>query len=529
MGAITDWIFRFLPAKDGKAYGGKAPASVDDELEKLTAQFLSDISGRITPARLKTILENADQGMPEEQALLCQIIQEREPVIAAHLQTRKLAVTGCGWEILSDKANQAKADEITKILRSAKVGALIQHLLDAIAQGFSGAVIDWEEGGGAVKGFIPVHPTAWRFDFGGSPAYVDRNGQEHALSEHHESQFVLLKNQSKPGLPTRNGILRPLVWMYLFKHSGVAGWMRVIEKFGIPFILGKMADGDFRDDAKRNRVLAALKQIGSDGAGVVTTSTEAEALSVGASESGEMFKSFTAYCDEVITLLILGQLASSSTSSGLSGGDAQSQVRQDILESDGSAVAAAIQQAIVAPLCRFRFGMDDPGDIQFWINYEPPEDLAKKAETWVKLTAATGKLVEQAQAEKEFGVKLVDKPEAAPLTLPLEKNTALLDLADLRSPARPARERALDSIVATALARTVEDPEALATWFGPVASAVRQAFGDLDPETGLDEFKKRVPEFLGKLPGLYQDMDSAAFERNLSSSMISAALNGYSG
>jgi hypothetical protein len=68
MGAITDWIFRFLPAKDGKAYGGKAPASADGELEKLTAQFLSDISGRITPARLKTILENAGHCRPPADA-----------------------------------------------------------------------------------------------------------------------------------------------------------------------------------------------------------------------------------------------------------------------------------------------------------------------------------------------------------------------------------------------------------------------------------------------------------------------------
>jgi hypothetical protein len=72
------------------------------------------------------------------------------------------------------------------------------------------------------------------------------------------------------------------------------------------------------------------------------------------------------------------------------------------------------------------------------------------------------------------------------------------------------------------------DTEALEAWRIPIDAAIRQAFGDLDPEDPelLDKFRKRAPAFLASLPGLMDEFDTSAFEDALQGAMLAGFLNG---
>jgi hypothetical protein len=82
------------------------------------------------------------------------------------------------------------------------------------------------------------------------------------------------------------------------------------------------------------------------------------------------------------------------------------------------------------------------------------------------------------------------------------------------------------AVVADALRRTVADEELFTAWLGPVRDAIRESFGDLGQDD-VQGFSDRIPRFLESLPGVYGEMDTAAFEKNLSGAMLAAVVNGY--
>ncbi len=396
----------FLRYKEPTATAPKKPESTTkDKFLDFTFSNLSTISNSLTPSDLQGILETAADGYCSQQALLIKEIQEREPIISAHLQTRKGSIVSKDWTITSVNYPD-RAEKLNRMLRSANLSDTIQYLTDFIATGYSYVTIDWQQGGAGINGFVPIVPEAIQYDQGGNAALVNSVGIKIPVTNYHPNQFLFCKSQCKPGIPSRNGLVRTLVWMYLFKHSGISGYARYCEKFGIPFLLAKLPQSAW---AQRNTVLNSLKAMGKDSVGAVPEGTELEVINGANSGSTQANEQFIRYCDEVFTLSILGQLGSSAVSSGLSKGDAQSAVRQDLLSSDCQQIINTVQKQIIEPICKMKWGMTDSDDIQFWIDYSPPKDLSEKAKQWKLLTEITGRKIDYKFVQDEFGVKFSEE------------------------------------------------------------------------------------------------------------------------
>lgn len=523
-----NWLYRYARPDEAVRRPGALPRPAGQDFEDFSLAYMTDgVGNALTASGLQGILTNANEGYCRSQAAMGQVIVEREPLIAAHLGTRRLAVTGKPWTVTSE-ADEKRATEIQGMLKTAGLTKLLGHLLDAVPTGYSMAVLDWETGGRALRGWKSVHPSVIEFDQAGNPAVYDRLGKAHALAEWPATQFIQCYADGKPGLACRNGLLRALAWTYLFKHMGIKNWARFIEKFGIPFVFAEISDNDFRDATRKNALLASLKAIGAEGVAVGTINSKMQFLSGAEGGNQEAMEKFNRYCDEIYTLLILGQLATSEAGSGLSQGGMQEAVRQDLLAADALLLQDTVQRQIIEPLCRMRYGMPDAGDITFWIEYEEAEDLDKKATTWKTLTEVTGRKIDVAQVEDEFGVKFQEKEEPPPAfggfgqpqPPPQADKLPLYDAAQRQT-------MALDAITQEAMRRTLDDPQVLAEWFGPVQTALRETFADLPADAGVDELRARIPALLKRLPGLVQEMDSQKFERHLSGAMLAAALNGY--
>lgn len=519
------------------------PSGVEDELRALGVAYTTLGGMQITGPRLRAICEAASEGSGQEQAALFLDIREREPLLEAHLGTRRQAVTGAPWALTSE-ANAKQAEELTKMLRRAGIGRLIGALSDVVPTGYAGAVIDWDEGGKGIRGFVPVHPTAFEFDQGGNPAVATVAGGMRGLGEFHPWQFVFVASEARPGLPSRLGLMRTLLWFWLFKHQGVNNWVRFMEKFGMPMVVAKLPAGQWDSALERNKVLASLKKFGPDGAGVLKEGTEVEFMNAVATGNVTLYTEFCRYIDELYTLLILGQLATSQAGSGLSNGGMQESVRQDLAAADAALLSGAILRQVVEPLARMLYGWTDAQDLEFCINTSPAEDLKSKAETYKLVCEFTGRYLDAAQVEAEFDVKLGDEvatqtagkdPEGMPgagegngqngrtqtgEVQGEEDQEALVDFADT------AQGQALEAVVADALRRTVADAELWAAWMGPVQAAIRESFADLAADD-LEGFRARIPVFLTALPGVLGEMDAAGFERALSGAMLAAVVNGY--
>ena len=97
----------------------------------------------------------------------------------------------------------------------------------------------------------------------------------------------------------------------------------------------------------------------------------------------------------------------------MSNGDAQSAVRQDILEADARAVQATIYAQIIAPWMSFHYPPGTPmPEVQF--DVKPPEDQAGFASI-VATLAGAGYHADPAELSKRFGLNLTYEPPATPV------------------------------------------------------------------------------------------------------------------
>ena len=493
----------------------RSPEPLEDRPDLMSTMVpeLLQLSGwKLTPDRLVRIIQEADSGDPREQTSLFATMQEKEPLIAAHLQTRKLAVLACDWDIRSEE-HKEEAEAIRKELQTAGLRQAMHHLLDCVVAGYSAVAVDWTPGGRAVRGFVPVMPDAFIFDEGGNPALVAADGAEIPLSSYHPAQVLYAQAEGKAGLPCRKGLGRTLLWMYLFKNAGFRDWSVFLERFGMPFLLGKIPSGDYRNAELRKQLLSQLMAVRSGGSGIGTTETEMQMLNGAASGNQTAYLDFCKYCDDITTLCILGQLGTSAKSTGFSNGGAQAQVRQDLLDADCAMVMEVVNKNLIPYMCAAR-GIPADADVRFVIESEEQEDLEKRARRDATLASATGRRLSPEYVTTTYGVELEDQPTAS------------------QAPAQPFNDQSVpveraDRIVRAAIVKLAGE-DAFEAWREPVERAISDAFGDLDPEADdlVEQFSERVPKFLEFLPSAMEGMDAPSFRRVLEESMLASFLDG---
>ena len=180
----------------------------------------------------------------------------------------------------------------------------------------------------------------------------------------------------------------------------------------------------------------------------------------------------------------------------MSNGDAQSAVRQDILEADARALESTIRAQIAAPWTRFRFGENVPVP-KFHFKVEPPEDEKAtadknlvKAQT-IQTLAAAGYKADTAAVSKIFGLPLTyEAPQQGGL------DGSALALSDKSDKSDRSDKPDLS--------------DALEAWLGPVADGIAAVTALSDEE--LDrELRNNLPEIERKaseadLEGLQQLM-----------------------
>ena len=506
----------------------------DDLFTSIISDFLESSKHRLKPDRLVQIINDADAGDPREQAALFPTLLEKEPILAAHLNTRRLAVLSKPWRIQSEGKPEV-AEEITRMLSDAGLQKAMGWLLAAVGHGYAGVAVDWAEGGSTVTGFRPISNDRWLFDEGGNPALASAVGQPIPLVEFHRAQILFLVNDGVAGLPCRMGLMRTLLWLHMFKYAAFADWNRFLEKFGMPFLLAKIPAGDFGDKKKRKELITSLLMVRSGGAGVGTTETAMELLN--STGRNDVYELHQRYCDELMTLAVLGQLASSDRGSGLSQGGMQEEVRQDILEADSAMLSEVIQTRLVNWICQAKYGLADTRDMRFVIDCQKAEDLNVRADRDAKIAQAAGCRLTREYVMETYGVELEERePDPLPFQGVFPATTARrggdngddknrMAMSDTSS--GQGSGKAIDRVIWAALGRMV-DEEALAAWRIPIESAISKAFGDLDPEADdlVEKFKERAPGFLAALPGVMDGFGTDAFEDALQGAMLAGFLNG---
>jgi phage gp29-like protein len=172
--------------------------------------------------------------------------------------------------------------------------------------------------------------------------------------------LIFHRGAARSGHDTRNGILRVTAWMYLFKNYAWKDWVVFNEKFGMPLILGKYEPS--ASPADREALVSAIRNLGTDAAGVISKSTEVEFVEAVSRLSGTTnpYQAMIEMCNREMSKAVLGQTLTtdSAPGSGTLAGNAHENVRQDLLEADAEMLAETIREQIIRPLVGFNFGWD---------------------------------------------------------------------------------------------------------------------------------------------------------------------------
>jgi phage gp29-like protein len=370
-------------------------------------------SNGLTPARLAAILKEADTGNITRAMLLAEEIEAKSARILSGLQTRKRAVQRLNWTVTPASASAADseiAEFVRKNLTDCGLRKAVYYLLDAIYKGFATLWINWRlEGDRVWLGSLEWSPQSrWTYlarDLTpDAPAPMTPRLLTRAEPTYGEDinlfTWLIHHDATRSTVPQRAGLWRTLVWYWMFSNFSLKDWIVFLDRFGQPFKIGKYPAGM---DPKEVDILKEAVRAAGDVGAVISDQTLLDIIET-KGQGTDMHERLTRYCDEQITLTILGQTATTQGTPGKLGNEKeQGEVRRELVEADAADLAETIQNGLVWPLVGWNFGWDAflP---QFSFIVDKQEDQAKKSAVFKTLTEI-GVPITVAQAQEEFGIR----------------------------------------------------------------------------------------------------------------------------
>lgn len=517
MNGIVQTFLKYAATGIVNAAGLKPPENFSPDMpgELAKVEELSAAMLDIKAADIRNAIDAADAGeVADQAAIAASILDSRDIGVASHWDTRRNAVLGCDWDVKAiDPADDGKALEMRKALDKAGVKNLISTLCDAPYFGYAGSLVEWEND--APSKFIPVHPTRHRFDLGGFPAVnLSTSGAYTPVAEMEPGRIV---HMSCGSLPQKAGICRGLMWIWLFKRDCLLHRARYIERFGSPIISAKVTEAQWKDKTSLNSLLSRLREAVARGVAIYPEGATLELVRDAAGSSQGDFGSFIAELDAMITIRILGQTATSGDAGGLSKGQAQENVRRDILASDCLRIMDAVKRMLIIPMARFMFNGKLDDAFEFVIEYEQDEDLNQKA-LMVKTLSEAGYPADDDWVSETFGIPLKEKPPPPPAA-PLPQMLPMDDSAI-------AGDETATRITEEALRRMLSSPSAIEAMRNPLREAITEVFSgvSMDDENLPAVFAARAHDLFSRFPALYKAMGASSqmFEDVFRGAMLTA-------
>ena len=269
--------------------------------------------------------------------------------VSACTESRKAGCLSMQWDLTGDKASDKATQIIKEALLRLDMPRLISEILDAFLWGYQPLEIMWEERQGLIlPAKVVGKPPHWfAFDSANNLRFLSvdyPNGQELP-----ERKFLLAQHHANYVNPYGEKILPKCFWPVTFKKGGWKWWVTATEKFGTPFILGKVPRGT--DTNEQEQLLEALDQLVQDAIAILPNDSQVEILDGNSGKNASStspHKDLIDQCNAEIALAIVGQTLSSEVGStgSYAAAKTHNDVREEIVASDKRMVERALQQLV---------------------------------------------------------------------------------------------------------------------------------------------------------------------------------------
>lgn len=457
----------------------------------------------LTPARLNSILESAENGDLLAQHELFRDMEERDGHVFSELSKRKRAVIKLPWDVLPPRNPSTEEEEATAyvkelLLDMTDLEDMMFDALDAIAHGFSPIEYEWDRVGSdwTVVQFNHRPQTWFRFD---RETRTELRLRDNLLDGAPLRPFgwMMHIHKAMSGYTMRSGLGRVLVWPYLFKHFSVGDLAEFLDIYGLPLRIGKYPSNASPEE--KATLWRAVAGIGHNAAGVIPSAMAIE-FEEAAKGSEKPFEVMIKWCEQTQSKAILGSTLTSTTeATGLGSGVAEihNEVRLDIRDSDCKQLAGTLTRDLIYPLLALNKGWADFRRCpRLVFDVTEGEDIKTYAEALPKLVAIGMEIPTQwaherlriPQPTSEKDTILAVKPtQAQAEPTPANKTGKQADakaallaaLRDETGKGEYADQDALDGALEELAA--VMQPQA-AAWLKPALEALGRASG---PEAAL--------------------------------------------
>lgn len=297
---------------------------------------------------------------------------------------RRAAVKALDWRLETDKAKSKTVRLVQDALSRLDVPAMVGGLWEAALFGYACAEVMWEKRESHVlPRAVIAKPQEWfRFDSEGTMLFMvmgSANGVPVPARK-----FLLSRQDATVKNPYGIADLARCFWPHTFKKGGLQFWLKFVEKYGSPKLVGKF---DRQTPAKEQEdLLASLEACVQDAVMVIPNDNSVEILKQdGSSLSGaaENYEAFLRFCRSEISIALLGQDQTTEADTNHASATAGLEVTGDIRDADAVMVQRAVQD-LVAWIVELNIGPE--ADAPEFVLYEQA-DAAAEAEADTKKAA----------------------------------------------------------------------------------------------------------------------------------------------
>lgn len=262
------------------------------------------------------------------------------------IQSRKSAVLSLEWELNRGGKETQESKFIKGIFDNLDLRNIISEMLDAPLLGFKPMEIYWkEENGYIVPGDIKGKPPHWfTFDSFNLLRFRSKDAPIGTLVP--QKKFLLLQSEATYDNPYGEAVLTKCFYPVIFKKGGLKLWALFTEKYGMPYMHGKLLAGSTQGDIED--FMLKLTNLRQDGVIVTEEETEIDLKESNRTSSADIYRGLLHFCNAEISKAILSQTL--TTEQGDTGSYAMSQthlqVRKDVVDNDKKLVEYAINKLI---------------------------------------------------------------------------------------------------------------------------------------------------------------------------------------
>jgi len=273
--------------------------------------------------------------------------------ISQAMETRLDAVLNAPWRFVEDHGEQTI---FLKELFTKWHFEIVSGAWEACPYGYSVLEANYkiDENSRFTLAEIMVKPLEW-FEPKNNGELIFRKPQSSAevnVFKTYPLKFFLTRRKPSYKQPYGEALLTKLYWIWYFKTSSTKFWVKFLERFGSPLLIGKVG-GQNRKQQDIDAMTAAL--LNAHAQSILSIPAEDEVTTVGTNFSGAGASAFEAF-DKVmvrrVQKVVLGQTMTSENDGGGSKalGVVHNEVRMDKRNSDLRMISPTVQELIDA-LC----------------------------------------------------------------------------------------------------------------------------------------------------------------------------------